>query len=237
MGAFIYSIALQWKLDIRSKTLFITCYLVPLLFFGVMGGIFTTLNPEAKDTLIPSMTIMGVSMGALIGLPPSLVELYASDIKKAYRANGVPLYQGFVSILFSSLIHLLLMSTIIYFVAPLAFDARLPQNPLLYFAGLAVFIIVSLSIGGVLGLLVKSQSKLTMLAQLFFLPSIMLSGILFPASLLPSILQGLGKLFPASWGYLLLAEGFCWANLWPLLLPLLAATALCSLLFKRLQAE
>ena len=108
MKAFLYGVALQWKLDIRSKTLLITCYIVPLLFFAVMGGIFTSINPEAKSTLIQSMTVMGVSMGALIGLPPSLAEIYGSDIKKVYKANGVPLYLGLVTTVLSAFLHLLL---------------------------------------------------------------------------------------------------------------------------------
>ena len=90
MGAFLYGTSLQWKLDIRSKTLLITCYIVPLLFFAVMGGIFTSVMPEARYTLIQSMTVFGATMGALIGLPPSLVEIYSGDIKKVYKANGVP---------------------------------------------------------------------------------------------------------------------------------------------------
>ena len=51
MKALLYGIALQWKLDIRSKTLLITCYMVPLLFFAIMGGIFTSIMPESKDTI------------------------------------------------------------------------------------------------------------------------------------------------------------------------------------------
>ena len=43
MSAFLYGAALQWRLDIRSKSLLITCYVVPLLFFIVMGGIFTSM--------------------------------------------------------------------------------------------------------------------------------------------------------------------------------------------------
>ena len=39
MGAFLYGICLQFKMDIRSRSLLVTCYLVPLLFFAVMGGI------------------------------------------------------------------------------------------------------------------------------------------------------------------------------------------------------
>lgn len=234
MSAFFYGVALQWKLDIRSRSLLITCYLVPLLFFAIMGGIFTSLDPGAKATLIPAMTVMGVSMGALIGLPPSLLETYGSDIKKVYKANGVPLWLGLVTMFLSAFLHLMLMSTIICVTAPLAFDAALPENLPLHFAALAVFLAASLSVGCILGLTVKSQAKLTMVSQLFFFPSIMLSGIMFPANLLPEFFISLGKLFPAAWGYrLLLDNGFTPGNLWPLLIVFAAACVLCSLLLKR----
>src|SRR5699024_12608231 len=127
MGAFLYGIYLQWKLDIRSKTLLITCYIVPLLFFAIMGGIFTSVMPEAGKTLIQSMTVFGVSMGALIGLPPSLVEIYGGDIKKVYKANGVPLYLGLVLTNLSAFVHLFIMSVILYLAAPPVFDAAIPE--------------------------------------------------------------------------------------------------------------
>ena len=136
MSAFLYGLVLQWKLDIRSKTLLITCYVVPLLFFAVMGGIFSSVNPQAGQTLIQAMTVLGVSMGALIGLPPSLTELYGSDIKKVYKANGVPLSLGLVTMFLSAWLHLLTMSAIICLVAPFAFDAALPADLPLYFLSL-----------------------------------------------------------------------------------------------------
>lgn len=89
MKGFCYAAALQFRLDIRSKALLITCYLVPLLFFGLMGGIFTSLDPNAKTTLLPSMTVMGVSMGALIGLPPTLTEL-ALKSKRCIKQEAFP---------------------------------------------------------------------------------------------------------------------------------------------------
>lgn len=52
----------------------------------------------------------------------------------------------------------------------------------------------------------KNQAKLTMYSQVVFLPSIMLSGIMFSAELLPSFLENMGKLFPATWGYTLLIQ-------------------------------
>ena len=69
MNGFLYGLALQCKLDIRSKSSLITCYVVPLIFFLLMGGIFTSVMPEMKNTLLPSMIVMSVSMGAFIGLP------------------------------------------------------------------------------------------------------------------------------------------------------------------------
>lgn len=237
MSAFLYGVALQFKLDIRSKALLIACYIVPLLFFAVMGGIFTSLTPDAKYTLIQSMTVMGVSTGALLGLPPSLVEIYGSDIKKVYKANGVPLYLGLVSTYISAFLHLLIMCAIIYITAPLIFDAAVPANPLSYFGSLSIFIATSLGVGSVLGLAVKNQAKLTMISQLIFLPSIMLSGIMFSASLLPKVLETVGKIFPASWGYILMVDnGFSFSNLCPLLAIFTASVILCGFLLKKLKS-
>ena len=131
MKALFYGIILQFKMDIRSKSLLITCYLVPLLFFAIMGEIFTSIIPESKNTLIQSMTIMGISMGTLIGLPPSIIEIYGTKIKKMYYANNVPIYFGLVSLTISTLIHLIIMSIIIIIIAPIVFDAKIPSNLLL----------------------------------------------------------------------------------------------------------
>lgn len=90
MNGFLYGVALQWKLDIRSKSLLVTCYIVPLIFFLLMGGIFTSVMPEMRNTLIQSMIVMSVSMGAFIGLPPSLIETYGSDVKKGLSSKWHP---------------------------------------------------------------------------------------------------------------------------------------------------
>ena len=234
MSAFLYGVSLQWKLDIRSKTLLITCYIVPLLFFAVMGGIFTSVMPEARYTLIQSMTVFGVTMGALIGLPPSLVEIYSSDIKKVYKANGVPLYLGLVLTNISAYIHLFIMSIILYIAAPLAFNAEIPENPVLYFASLAIFIAVSLSIASIIGLAVKDQAKTSMVSIIIFLPSIMLSGIMFPIELLPKAFEMVGKIFPASWGYKVMADStFQLEILLPLVVILILAICVCGILLRK----
>ncbi|MBK5244180.1 MAG: ABC transporter permease [Eubacteriaceae bacterium] len=206
MSAFLYGVILQWKLDFRNKGVLLTYYVVPLVFFAFMGGIFSSINPASKDTLIQSMTVFGVTMGAFLGTPTPLVELYGSEIKKAYKVGGIPLWVAAINNFISAFIHLFMMSLVMFFIAPVAFDAKIPQNPQLYLLSLAIFIIASLGVGTVLGLLIKNLSKLTILAQLLFLPSIMLSGIMFPASMLPKALETVSVILPATWGFKLMTN-------------------------------
>ena len=201
MKAFLYGVGLQFKLDIRSRTMLITCYLVPLVFFFFMSGIFISVDPNARATLIPSMSVFVVTMSALIGLPPSLAEVYGTDVKKVYKANGVPQALGVVTQFISSFLHTFIVCLIIFAVAPFVFEAQLPDNVPLYFLSLAALLCVTLAIGCVLGLIIKSQSKLTMAAMIIFLPSIMLSGIMFPASMLPQFMQYIAYVFPATIGF------------------------------------
>ena len=238
MNCFLYSLVLQWKLDIRSKSLLVTFYIVPLVFFLIMGGIFTSVIPEMGSTLIQSMIVMSVSMGAFLGLPPSLVEIYGSDIKKIYNANGVPIYLGLLTMVFSAFVHLMMTCIVILLLAPILFKASLPTQLPIFLLSLTIYIIVSLSIGCILGLTLKNQAKLTMLAQLIFLPSIMLSGIMFPISLLPDFLQVIGHVFPAYWGYrLMLDKGLRLENLWYLILLTCIAVITCILLMNKQKSE
>ncbi len=238
MNCFLYSLVLQWKLNIRSKSLLVTFYIVPLIFFLIMGGIFTSVIPEMGSTLIQSMIVMSVSMGAFLGLPPSLVEIYGSDIKKIYNANGVPIYLGLVTILLSAFVHLMMTCIVILLLAPILFKASLPTQLPIFLLSLTIYIIVSLSIGCILGLTLKNQAKLTMLAQLVFLPSIMLSGIMFPISLLPDFLQVIGHVFPAYWGYrLMLENGFSIENLWYMIFIFCIAVMIGILLLNKQKSE
>ena len=238
MNGFLYSLALQWKLDIRSKAFLVTCYIVPLIFFLLMGSIFTSIMPEMKGTLIQSMIVMGVSMGAFLGFPPSLIDTYGSEIKKIYKTNGVPIYLGLVTMFLSAFVHLMIICILIVLLAPILFEANLPTELPLFFLALAIYILVSLSIGSILGLIIKNQAKLTMIAQLVFLPSIMLSGIMFPINLLSDFLKVMGHVFPAYWGYrLMLDNGFLLENLWPLILAFCIAVITCIILLNRQKSK
>lgn len=198
MKALLYGTLLQFRLDIRSKSMLITCYLVPLVFFLFMGGIFTSIDANSAKTLISSMTVFTITMSALMGLPPAIAEIYGTDVKKVYKANGAPIWFGVVTQFVSSFIHTFIVCIIIFALSPLIFKAELPANLLWYFLSTTALLAVTLAIGCIVGLLIKQQAKLTMVAMVIFLPSIMLSGIMFSAEMLPQFMQYIAYIFPAT---------------------------------------
>ena len=210
MKALLYGIALQFKLDIRSRSMLITCYLVPLVFFLFMGGIFTSIDPNTAKTLIPSMTVFTVTMSALMGFPPAIAEIYGTDVKKVYMANGAPIWFGVITQFVSSFVHTFIVCIIIFAVSPLVFKAELPTNLLWYFLSLISLLAVTLAIGCIFGLLIKQQAKLTMVAMIIFLPSIMLSGIMFSADLLPQFMQYTACVFPATIAFKAMTDFQIW---------------------------
>lgn len=226
MKALFYGICLQFKLDIRSKNMLITCYLVPLVFFLFMSGIFTSVDPNATKTLISSMMIFTITMSALMGLPPALAEIYGTDVKKVYKANGAPIWFGVVTQFVSSFIHTFIVCLIIFAVSPLIFKAQLPANLLWYFLSLLSLLAVTLAVGCIFGLLIKQQAKLTMAAMIIFLPSIMLSGIMFPADMLPQFMQYMAYAFPATVAFKAMT-GF---RVWHIPVLLAVFAALCGVI-------
>jgi ABC-2 type transport system permease protein len=229
MSAFAHSVLLQWRLDIRNRGVFITYYVVPLVFFVFMGGVFTSIMPDAYRTIIQSMTVFGITMGAVLGSPVPLVELYHSEIKKGYRVGNIPLWTIAASNFISGFSHLMIMSVIIFLAAPVLFDARLPDNLWLYLLATVLTIAASLCVGTLFGLFVKSASRLTMIAQLVFLPSVVLSGIMFPVDLLPDAMRYVGMIFPATSGFALMSENqIDGASVAAYVVPLLLTISVCA---------
>ena len=159
MKTMLYGIRVQLKMDIRSKTLLVTCYVVPLYFLR-LWWYFYFFNARSETYIDTIYDSYGCFNGALIGVPPSMIEVYSTDIKKMYIANGIPLCFGVIALVVSAFIHLMIMSILIFYShAPIVFHATIPSNIPLYFITLALFVIVSLTISCVLGL-VKKSSKI-----------------------------------------------------------------------------
>ncbi|MDP4152124.1 MAG: ABC transporter permease [Bacillota bacterium] len=199
MKAFFKYLSIQFKMDLRDKGTLLNFYLVPILFFFVVGPVFSSANPYIKPTLAASMSILAITMGAIMGMPIPLVKMRESGTLRAFRVSGIPSWAVIFVQGLSSFIHLFIVSIIIYVCSPIAFHSDLPKDPALFFAVIAVLLIASIAIGLLIGVTAKSQSFASMLSMIIFFPSIIVSGIMFPVSMLPNALLWIGRIFPATY--------------------------------------
>ena len=69
MKAFLNHLRIQFRMDLREKGILLVFYITPLLFYAVMGAVFSSINPATRQTLAASMAIFAVTMGAVLGIP------------------------------------------------------------------------------------------------------------------------------------------------------------------------
>jgi ABC-2 type transport system permease protein len=198
MKAFLNHLKIQFVMDLREKGTLLTIYIVPLVFYVVMGSVFASINPESKQTLAASMAIFAVTMGAVLGMPAPLVKMREAGVLRAYDVNGIPGMAVLLVSAVSALLHLLVVAIIIFVTAPIIFGAMVPVSVVGYFVTLLLLLFASISLGLLLGVTAKNQATATMLSQVVFLPSLLLGGLMFPAKMLPEPLMWLGRLYPAT---------------------------------------
>lgn len=197
MKAFINHIFIQFKLGLRDKTTLIDFYILPIAFYLIMGSVFEKINPVFKDTLIISMTVFSVTLGGLLGVSSSLAELHQTGAIRSFHVLGIPSYSILLTNALGKLLHSLITSLFIVFTSPLIFNAKSPSNIIEFIAVLFLFILATISVGTFIGIALKAHIG-QMISIAIFLFSVMLSGIMFPVSMLPKYLANAGMILPSS---------------------------------------
>jgi ABC-2 type transport system permease protein len=187
--------------DSRSANLLIPG-LIPILltFSGTLLAAFAIVREKERGTLEQLMVTPASPVAVVLGKLLPYVVL------------------SYAQLLFV----LVLMTTV--------FRVPVQGSVLLLFALSAVYLFSLVSLGLLVSSWAKTQMEATQVAQMFLLPSIMLSGYIFPLSSLPAPLRVLAQLLPAthfikiSRGIIIRGAGF-W-DLWPSVVALIVLAVL-----------
>jgi ABC-2 type transport system permease protein len=123
----------------------------------------------------------------------------------------------------------LIQSTIILLAARYLFDVPFVGSIVVLYLVTLLFICANLTVGITLSSLAQNQLQAMQLTFFYFLPSILLSGFMFPFEGMPGWAQALGSVVPTTYfmravrGILL--KGNDWVDLWPHIWPMLLFTA------------
>ena len=132
-------------------------------------------------------------------------------------------------------------AAIIVGAAKLLFDVPMLGSLALLGACLAIYIAALLALGFTISTVARSQLQAMQMTFFFFLPSLMLSGFMFPFRGMPGWAQALGEVFPLTHflrivrGVLLKGNGVAetWPHVWPIALFLLVVAAVALLRDRR----
>jgi ABC-2 type transport system permease protein len=118
----------------------------------------------------------------------------------------------------------LIQSSIILLAAHYLFDVPFVGSVVTLYCVALLFISANLTVGITLSSLAQNQLQAMQLTFFYFLPSILLSGFMFPFEGMPRWAQAIGSVIPTTYfmravrGILLKGNG--WAELWPHLWPM-----------------
>ncbi len=131
--------------------------------------------------------------------------------------------------------------SIIILAAHLLFAVPILGSLPLLFGAAIFFIAANLAIGFTFSTLAKSQMQAMQLSFFYFLPSLLLSGFMFPFRGMPVWAQWIGEILPLT-HFLRIIRGVMlkgnvvfevWPNLWPIAAFMLAAMMLAMLRYRR----
>ncbi|MBE0685123.1 MAG: ABC transporter permease [Anaerolineaceae bacterium] len=198
MTAFINHFLFEFRTGIRNKQLLLMNYLFPLGFFLMMGFVMGEINPSFVETMTPAMAIFAVLSATLLGIPDPIVTARENGVFRSYKINGIPSFSILIIPALTTMLHLIIMAAIITILSPLLFDAPGPVNWFNYglvFVGLAF---TSAGISVLIGVIAPNSRVTVMYSQIFFIPSILLAGMMFPFGLLPDVAGKIAQLLPAT---------------------------------------
>ena len=135
----------------------------------------------------------------------------------------------------------LVQVAIVLLAAKYIFEVPMQGSLLLLFGVVFIFIAANLTLGITFSALARNQLQAMQMTFFFFLPSMLLSGFMFPFRGMPDWAQVIGNLLPLT-HFLHLARGILlkgndihelWPQIWPILLFMSVVLALGLVVYKR----
>ncbi|HWR44976.1 ABC transporter permease [Sporomusa sp.] len=132
-------------------------------------------------------------------------------------------------------------ATLALAVGVLVFDVPLRGSIGLLYGLTTLFIIASLSLGVLISTMAKTQMQAMQMSFFVFLPSVLLSGFMFPREAMPQLFYQLGHLLPLTF-YLEILRGivlkgiginFLWSQVFALIVYIVAALSISIMKFQK----
>ncbi len=198
MSAFAHHLAYDFRTGVRDRSKLLMYYLFPLVFFALMGGLMSTVNPGFTKVIVPGMALFAFMCASLLTIPSGLVSAREAGVYRSYRINGVPSSSIMGIPVLSTAVHMAIIVVIIAAAGPRLFSGVVPSSVPGFIAAAVLSYAACAGVGVLIGVAAGNATVTILLSQLIYIPSIVLGGIMVPTSILPPALQRISLLLPAT---------------------------------------
>ncbi len=182
-------------------------------------------NPElvTQYNIVPALMGVVLTMTMIIITAIAITKEYEKGTMENLLATPVRPLEVMLGKVIPYIIVGYIQAALIILAAYYLFDVPISGSLLLLAISILPFIVANLSIGVTFSTFASNQLQATQMSFFFFLPSILLSGFMFPFYGMPGWAQKIGDLLPLTYclritrGILLKGNTFLdvWPNLWP----------------------
>lgn len=160
--------------------------------------VLTEFNPEHRTAVqvVPALIGVILSMTMVIFTAVALVRERERGNLELLISTPVRSFELMVGKLLPYVLVGLIQTTIVLVIGVLLFDVPVNGNPGSLYLGAALFIAATLGLGLVISTLARSQFQAMQLGFFTLLPSILLSGFVFPFEGMPAVVQLLAQVLP-----------------------------------------
>ena len=190
-------------------------------------------NPEGitQYNIVPALMGVILTMTMVMMTALAVTREYERGTMENLLATPVTPLEVMVGKIIPYIVVGYLQITLILLAARFLFNVPIVGSLIFLSAVVILFIAANLSVGFTFSTLAKNQLQAMQMAFFFFLPSILLSGFMFPFRGMPEWAQWIGEVLPLTHflrivrGVLLKGNGFAetWPQIWPLAVFLLVA--------------
>jgi ABC-2 type transport system permease protein len=198
VSAFATHFSYEFRTGVRNWSLLAMTYVFPLGFFLMTGLVMPGLNPFFLPVMVPAMVVFAILAATLLGLPEPLVQAREKGIFRSYKVNGIPVGSILLIPALTTCLHLTIVAAVITVTAGVVFGAPLPDSWPGFVLTFAATTVACTGLSVLIGVASPGSRAQLLWAQMVFLPSMLLGGLMVPWDRLPPVPARLGLLLPAT---------------------------------------
>ena len=170
-------------------------YLLPLLFLGLFGAIFSS-NPDNLNVIVPGIAGMSVMSTTFSALAFNMTFLREQGVLKRIRGTPLPADSYLAAIAASAVTNTAIQITIITVAGQIFFGVDWPRHGLELVVFVAGGVVCFASLGVALSHAIPNFDSAPAYVNAVFLPVIFISGVFYDADRAPKLIKDVAEALP-----------------------------------------